>query len=279
MNETEIKVFTNKVRPMSAGPHKTKAIQTQSQTFTEGNNGVISGYFSTFESPENPDRAGEIVRPGAFAGTIERRKQTGTYFPLCYNHDLNQVIGRVTEIHEDRKGCFFTAEFFPTKRAQEVRGYVISGAVFQFSFAYDVLKSGKVKDRNGNSVNELRELELYEISIVVVPANANAIVTDFKNNISEMLKSKKEKLLSFIDTIDDNKHKKENLLAFINATDNNKYKNQKSKLNRLLELRKMEAQAEKNIQEATEAKNTEWKRQRMNALNAIRAEIRTIKGR
>lgn len=140
--------------------------------------GEISGYFSTYN--DAPDSYGDVVAPGAFAGTIARRKESGHPFPLCWGHDLDKIIGVVKSIEDDEHGPHFVAGFLDTPLAQEKREIVKSGVVYQFSFAYDVLDSETVTLADGTKANELRELELYEISIVPIPANPNAVMTDIK---------------------------------------------------------------------------------------------------
>lgn len=73
-----------------------------------------------------------------------------------------------------------TATFFDTPLAQEKREIVKSGVVYQFSFAYDVLEAGPVTLENGTKANELRKLDLFEVSIVPIPANQNAVMTEIK---------------------------------------------------------------------------------------------------
>ena len=143
--------------------------------------GRISGYFSTYD--RIPDSYNDIVAPGAFAETIKKRKESGHPFPLCWNHDLDQIIGFVDpdDIRETDKGPLMTASFFGTPLAQEKRELVKSGVVYQFSFAYDVLEAGPATIENEVKVNELKKLDLFEISIVPIPANQNAVMTDIKS--------------------------------------------------------------------------------------------------
>jgi HK97 family phage prohead protease len=142
--------------------------------------GTISGYFSTYD--RIPDSYGDVIAKGAFAETIAKRKESGHPFPLCWNHDLNQIIGSVDpdSIEDTEKGPFMTASFFNTPLAQEKREIVKSGVVYQFSFAYDVLEAGPVELEDGIKANELRKLDLFEVSIVPIPANQNAVMTDVK---------------------------------------------------------------------------------------------------
>lgn len=143
--------------------------------------GEISGYFSTYD--RIPDSYGDVIAPGAFAETIQKRKESGHPFPLCWDHDLNQIIGSVDpdNIEDTDKGPLMTASFFNTPLAQEKREVVKSGVVYQFSFAYDILDAGPVELEDGTKANELRKLDLFEISIVPIPANQNAVMTDVKS--------------------------------------------------------------------------------------------------
>lgn len=143
--------------------------------------GQISGYFSTYD--RDPDSYGDVVAPGAFTDTIKAREESGHPFPLCWNHslDVDDIIGVVDSIEDDEKGPLMTAHFFETDRAQNARELVKSGAIFQFSFAYAVEDQGSVKLEDGTKANELRKLDLFEVSIVPIPANQHAQVTEIKS--------------------------------------------------------------------------------------------------
>ena len=147
----------------------------------EKDSGTISGYFSTYD--RIPDAYGDIIAPGAFAETIQKRAESGHPFPLCWNHDLDQIIGSVdpADIKDDEHGPLMTAKFFDTPLAQEKREIVKSGVVYQFSFAYDVLEAGPVELENGLKANELKKVDLFEVSIVPIPANQNAVMTEIKS--------------------------------------------------------------------------------------------------
>ena len=147
--------------------------------------GKISGYFATYD--RIPDSYGDVIAKGAFTETIQNRKESGHPFPLCWGHDLNQIIGAVDpeDIEETEKGPLMTASFFKSPLAQEKREIVKSGVVYQFSFAYDILDSGEVTLEDGTKANELRKLDLFEVSIVPIPANPRAEVTDIKATVAE----------------------------------------------------------------------------------------------
>lgn len=149
--------------------------------------GTISGFFSTYD--REPDSYGDIIEPGAFTETIKARKESGHPFPLCWGHDLNQIIGSVEpdDIKDTEKGPLMTASFFDTPRAQEVREIVKSGVVYQFSFAYDVTgwREPTPDEKAKGIANVLTAVNLFEISIVPIPANQNAVMTEIKSNEPE----------------------------------------------------------------------------------------------
>lgn len=157
---------------------KTFEIKADSEDF-----GTISGYFSTYD--RIPDSYGDVVKAGAFSDTLKAIEKSGHPLPLCWNHDLNQIIGTVDEIKDTEKGPFMKASFFGNELAQEKREIVKSGCVYQFSFAYEVLEAGSVSLEDGTKANELRKLNLFEVSIVPIPANPRAVMTDVKAKIDD----------------------------------------------------------------------------------------------
>lgn len=147
-----------------------------------GDNGIVEGYASTWT--KTPDSYGDIVIKGAFTETLKKKKATGHPFPLCFNHDFDQIIGAVTEAEEDDFGLKIKASFLNTALAQEKRELVKEGIVWQFSFAYSVLgwEEPTEEERKQGIFQKLTKLDLYEVSLVPVPANQTAIVTEVKNN-------------------------------------------------------------------------------------------------
>ena len=148
--------------------------------FKDEGNGYIEGYASTWI--KEPDSYGDIVREGAFAKSLAERWNGGKGIPFLWSHKMDELDAFIgtADAEEDDKGLFFRAYFNDTPEAQKVRGLYKSGALSKFSFAYDVKDAGTVKLEDGRKANELRELDLYEISAVLVPANDDAGVVDVK---------------------------------------------------------------------------------------------------
>lgn len=148
---------------------------------TEG--GAVCGYASTFD--REPDCYGDVIAKGAFAESLERWEKLGKPIPLLYGHNVGDPkynIGRVTKAAEDERGLYVEAEFdSENETAQQVRHLVKTGRLYQFSFAFDVLEYGEVELEDGTKANELRKMDLFEVSLVQIPANQHAEVTDVKD--------------------------------------------------------------------------------------------------
>ena len=150
--------------------------------------GIVEGYASTFD--REPDSYGDVIAPGAFADTLARWRETGKPIPLLYGHsteDPEYNIGKVVEAYEDERGLFVRCEFdADNPKAQYVRKLVQQGRLYQFSFAYQVLDAGTVELESGIEAYELRKLDLFEVSLVQIPANQHAEVTEVKSGQPEV---------------------------------------------------------------------------------------------
>lgn len=162
-----------------------------------GDNGTVSGYFARYD--RIADSYGDVCKRGFLNESIRKREASGYPYPLCYGHDLNQIIGAVISIEDRPAGAFMTAKFFDTPRAQEVRELIKSKVIYQMSFAYDVLDAGTVTLPDGSKANELRKCTLYEVSIVPIPAQPLSVITDIKGK--KDLAQKKAELLRLIDNL------------------------------------------------------------------------------
>lgn len=146
----------------------------------KADNGMITGYASTWT--REPDSYGDVVKQGAFAESIAKIEKEGKVLPLLYRHadGLYDFIGTITLLKEDDHGLKFEATFDDTKEAQRARELVIDGRLCKFSFAYDVLDQATVTLEDGREANELRKLNIHEVSLVLYPANPDTSVVEVK---------------------------------------------------------------------------------------------------
>lgn len=137
--------------------------------------GLEEGQFSAYASVfGNEDSYGDVVVPGAFEKTLADWAAKDAEIPLLFGHRMDDPdfnIGHVVSAVEDAKGLLVTAQLDleSPKGAQTYR--LLKGRrIDQMSFAYDVIDGGSVT-RDEKSVYELRELKLYEVSVVPIGAN------------------------------------------------------------------------------------------------------------
>ena len=144
--------------------------------------GHIVAYAATFD--REPDSYGDVIAPGAFKNTLEEWKESGNVIPLLFGHrtdDPSMNIGGVDSIEEDERGLRIEATFDKdSETAQYVRRLVLEKRLSKLSFAYDVLDEGTIVLDDGREANELRDIKLYEVSLVPIPANGHAEVVEAK---------------------------------------------------------------------------------------------------
>ena len=159
--------------------------------YADEGNGMIEGYASTWI--RRPDAYGDVVKQGAFKNTLEQRWNGGKGIPLLWAHQMNELssyIGKA-DAEEDEKGLHFVATFDDTEEAQRVRDLYKDGRLSKFSFAYDIKEEGITTLEDGTKANELKELDLFEISCVCVPANDDAGVISVKAEEPEVKSGKR----------------------------------------------------------------------------------------
>lgn len=142
----------------------------------------VIGYAATFH--REPDSYGDIIRKGAFEGSLARWAETGAPIPLLFGHRMDDPmlnIGAITQAGEDEVGLLVKGVFdMENERGAYSWKLAKEGRIRKFSFAYDVLDAGPVELEDGRQVNELRELEIFEVSLVPVPANQHAEILEVK---------------------------------------------------------------------------------------------------
>lgn len=146
----------------------------------EGGNGGFVGYAATFD--REPDSYGDVIARGAFAETLKAWADSGRPVPVLYGHNMNDPDYNIgtAELVEDERGLRVTAAFDGSPKAQRVRQLLAEGRLSKMSFAYDVLDEAPVELEDGTNANELRRLDLFEVSVVLVPANGHAEIIESK---------------------------------------------------------------------------------------------------
>lgn len=142
---------------------------------------TFEGYAATFDRV--PDSYGDVIAKGAFADTLKAYEDEGRRIPLLFGHNMGDPdysLGYV-DAAEDERGLRVTGHIFSdSPKGETVYRMLKRGLVDRMSFAYDVLEDGQVTLDDGTKAHELRRLDLFECSIVTVPANQAAQITEVK---------------------------------------------------------------------------------------------------
>jgi uncharacterized protein len=134
--------------------------------------GTDRGEFAAIAAAYSVDRVGDEIQPGAFARTIARWQASGKKIPLHWDHqgEAHNVIGAVNpaSMRETNEGLYVEGklDLEESATAREAWRSMRNDAV-SLSFAYIATAAQKRAD----GVNELREIDLFEISVVPAPAN------------------------------------------------------------------------------------------------------------
>jgi len=140
--------------------------------------GLIEGYASAFGGP--PDAYGDIIDPGAFRQTLAHHKADGTMPAMLWSHDMAQPIGRWTEMKEDDYGLFVRGNLnMGTERGRDALEHLKQRDVSGLSIGFVVAKGGSKLSLEGYRI--LTGLDLWEVSVVALPANQRARVSDVKS--------------------------------------------------------------------------------------------------
>ena len=147
--------------------------------------GIIKGYGSYFG---NKDSDNDVIMKGAYKKTIA---ENGDRVKYLYQHDMNQPIGKMSELYEDEKGLVFVAEIAKTQLGKDVIELMKSGVITENSVGIM-----PIQKQNKDDYREITEVKLYEISAVTLAANDQAKILDVKGNIDVEKLSKRYDNLS-----------------------------------------------------------------------------------
>ena len=146
--------------------------------------GLDEGQFVAYASVfGNVDSYGDIVTKGAFANDLKRWEKSGNPIPLLFGHNMTDPdynIGYVVKAEEDNVGLKVTAQLdLESPKAKQVYRMLKGRRINQMSFAYDVV-DGSTEKVDGQDVYQIRDMKLYEVSVVTVGANQETEILSVK---------------------------------------------------------------------------------------------------
>jgi HK97 family phage prohead protease len=137
--------------------------------------GQFEGHGAVFN---NVDFGGDRIQKGAFRNSLASYKQQSRLPPMLWAHDSSIVIGRWDSITEDDYGLRVRGTLAKTPKGEETRQLLLMGAIDGMSIGYKTADAEF--DREGNRV--LKQIDLFEVSLVSMPMNTLARVAAAKGN-------------------------------------------------------------------------------------------------
>lgn len=147
--------------------------------------GIIEGLASTYEL----DRGDDIIVPGAFAKTLNRHSAEGRPVRMLLQHQNGELIGGfpIEFAKETPEGLFVRGEInLEVQRGREAYALAKQDVLTDMSIGFSIPSREAVDyQREGDRVLRLiKEVELWEISLVSEPMNPGARVQSVKSAAS-----------------------------------------------------------------------------------------------
>lgn len=173
----------------------TKAFPLELKSLTD--TGEFDGYASTYDK----DSYGDVIMPGAFRRTILAHEAKGRPVPVLWQHDHTRPIGVTLQLREDERGLYVKGQLLTEELqlAREARALAKAGALGGLSIGFSIPKGGAEFDSD-EDVRRIREVRLWEYSLVTFPANEHATLSGVKS-LEHELAEVKDALRTLTDTI------------------------------------------------------------------------------
>jgi len=132
--------------------------------------GTFQGHASTFG---NVDSDGDVIDKGAFKKTL---LEHGHRVKILFEH--MDLIGKPVEMKEDRNGLFVKGRISGTSLGKDVLTLMRDGVLDEMSIGFEIIKA--VADKENPTIKRIKEVKLWEFSLVPWGANDQALVTGVK---------------------------------------------------------------------------------------------------
>lgn len=141
--------------------------------------GEFSGYGSVFGVK---DSYSDIVIKGAFEKSLLRWKDQGNLPALLWQHKMDEPIGIYTKMEEDENGLYVEGRLLieDDPLAKRAHSHLKAGSISGLSIGY-ALQDYEMNDQKDAFI--LKEIDLWEVSLVTFPANDQARVETVKSSL------------------------------------------------------------------------------------------------
>jgi HK97 family phage prohead protease len=154
----------------SAAPFELKELDEAKRTFR--------GLASTWQE----DLGGDVIHRGAFKKTLQEWKASRKVIPLIDQHNygsIRAVIGKMLSATETDAGLETEWEVIEGPDGDEAIRRVKGGFIDSMSIGYEAVKWEMERPEGADpwdQVRHLKEVKLYEVSLVIWPMNPGAVI-------------------------------------------------------------------------------------------------------
>lgn len=139
----------------------------------DGEDFVIEGWGAIFG---NVDSYNDIIEHGAFAKTLSENRDR---ISLCYQHNISNPIGKINVLEERPRGLWLQSRISDAEPS--VKQKIKEGILKEFSIGYSTVKYMMDDTEPMNPIRRLKEVKLWEISLVTIAANPLATLDKIKS--------------------------------------------------------------------------------------------------
>ena len=157
--------------------HEYKSFVFQLEDANE-ESGEFSGYAAVFG---NVDSGRDVIERGAFSKTI--REDFDRIKILSQHNDCDLPIGKPLELREDEKGLYIRGKISDTQRGRDIKTLLKDGVLNELSIGYDAITADYDEE---NGIRHLKEIKLWEVSIVTWAMNDQAKIDEVKSLAEEL---------------------------------------------------------------------------------------------
>lgn len=144
----------------------------------DGDAMTIAGYGAVFG---NVDAYGDVIAPGAFAKSLAAHKAAGTAPMMLLEHgDAPLPIGVWDQMSEDGTGLQVKGRFLDTTMGVDSWKAAKAGAITGLSIGYRPVEF-ELRSKPEDPRRTLKAVDLVEVSLVGMPANGKARVSQVKS--------------------------------------------------------------------------------------------------
>ena len=150
----------------------------------------ITGYLSSFNTLDSDK---DIILQGAFSKSLAERMDKIFFLN---QHMWHQPLGKFSVLQEDSKGLYFESEpLADTSYGNDVIKLYEAGVLKEHSIGFRTIKADYDSETN---IRNIKEVKLFEGSVVTLGANSNTPFTGFKSMTFDDIKEKSNNIIKLL---------------------------------------------------------------------------------